>query len=328
MNRTATIDRKGVLSFLLLTFGITFAYEGCLIGSGINNMNFGLAPHGPIPPVYVAALVGLAMWIPTISTVIVVKFVTKEGFGITNLRLGTLRPYAVSALVIPAGFAAIYTLTWLAGLATPDWQLRTLRSITAARGFDTSNIPDSYILLPGVFFASLALGPIINGIFGFGEEFGWRGYLLPKLMPLGKWKAYLLVGVIWGFWHGPLILVGFNYPGYPILGVFAMIGLTTTSGFYINEMTVRHRSSILAGWIHGAFNGQFYGVWRILFPNVHPLLGGVTGLIGMMVWATLGLAVVRKAEVRPDRESGTPVEPVAPPNAASPHRDKGRFWNP
>ena len=172
MNRVATIDRKGILSFLLLAFGITFAYEGCLIGSGINNMNFGLAPRGP------------------------------------------------------------------------------------------------------------------------------------------------------------LILVGFNYPGYPILGVFAMIGLTTTLGFYINEMTVRHRSSILAGWIHGAFNGQFYGVWRILFPNVHPLLGGVTGLIGMMVWATLGLAVARKAEARPDGESGTPVEAVAPPNAASPHRDKGRFWNP
>jgi hypothetical protein len=328
MNGMTTIDRKGILSFLLLTFGITFAYEGCLIASGINNMNFGLAPSGPTPPVYAATLVGLAMWVPALSTVIVVKFVTQEGFGITNLRLGSLKPYAVSALMIPAGFAVIYTLTWLAGLATPDWQLESLRSLTAARGIDISNMPDSRIVLPAAFLASLALGPTVNGIFGFGEEFGWRGYLLPKLLPLGKWKAYLLVGVIWGFWHAPLILVGFNCPGYPILGVFAMIGLTTTLGFYINEMTLRHRSSILAGWMHGAFNGQFYGAWRILFPNAHPLLGGVTGLIGMMVWAALGLAVARKAEVRPDRESGTLVEPVAPPNAAPPHRDKDRSWNP
>lgn len=31
--------------------------------------------------------------------------------------------------------------------------------------------------------------------------------------------------------------------------------------------------------MHGAFNGQFYGIWRILFPSVYPLLGGVTGLV-------------------------------------------------
>jgi membrane protease YdiL (CAAX protease family) len=38
---------------------------------------------------------------------------------------------------------------------------------------------------------------VLIGLFGFGEEFGWRGYLLPKLMPLGRWKAYVLVGIIW-----------------------------------------------------------------------------------------------------------------------------------
>lgn len=180
-----------------------------------------------------------------------------------------------------------------------------------AKGIDTSKLPDPRIVLPAIFFSSLALGPAINGIFGFGEEFGWRGYLLRKLMPLGKWRAYILVGVIWGFWHTPLILVGFNYPGYPILGVVAMMGMTTTFGIYINEMTLRHRSAILAGWIHGAFNGQFYGIWHILFPDVHPLLGGVTGLIGMMVWAALGLAVARRTKGRAEDEPGTLVEQSA-----------------
>ena len=32
----------------------------------------------------------------------------------TNFRIGRLMPYAVSALVIPAAFAVIYALTWLA----------------------------------------------------------------------------------------------------------------------------------------------------------------------------------------------------------------------
>ena len=247
-----------------------------------------------MPPAYAPLLIGLAMWIPAVSTVIVVKFITREGFGVTNLRVGVLKPYVVSALGIPAVFAVIYGLTWLVGLATPDWQLQSLRAALAARGIVTSDLPDPRMVLASVFFASLVMGPAVNGLFGFGEELGWRGYLLPKLMPLGKWRAYILVGIIWGLWHAPLILAGFNYPGFPVLGVLGMIGMTTTFGIYINEMTLRHRSSVLAGWMHGAFNGQFYGLWRILFPHVHPLLGGVTGLVGMLVWAALGLVVARK----------------------------------
>ncbi|HRY52015.1 MAG TPA: CPBP family intramembrane metalloprotease [Candidatus Paceibacterota bacterium] len=291
----AVIDRKGLWAFLALTFGMTFAYEGCLIGSGMR-MNFGLTSAGPMPPVYAPLLIGMVMWVPTISTVIVVKFITKEGFGVTNLRIGALKPYAMSALAIPAAFAVIYALTWLVGLATPDWELESLRHALAGKGIDTADMPKPRVVLPAIFLASLVLGPVVNGLFGFGEEFGWRGYLLPKLMPLGKWKAYTLVGIIWGLWHAPLILADFNYPGFPALGVLGMIGMTTTFGIYINEMTLQHRSSVLAGWMHGAFNGQFYGVWRILFPTVHPLLGGVTGLVGMLVWVTLGLAVASRTE--------------------------------
>jgi hypothetical protein len=86
-----------------------------------------------------------------------------------------------------------------------------------------------------------------------------------------------------------LIVVGFNYPGYPFLGIVGMALMTTTIGIYINELTLRNRSSILAGWIHGTFNGQAYGIWRILFPNVNPLAGGFTGVVGATVWLILGL---------------------------------------
>jgi membrane protease YdiL (CAAX protease family) len=51
----------------------------------------------------------------------------------------------------------------------------------------------------------------------FGEEFGWRGYLLPRLLPLGEVKAAIIVGLIWGPWHLPVLIVGLNYPGEPII---------------------------------------------------------------------------------------------------------------
>ena len=260
------IDRKGVTSFLAITFGVAYAIEGALIASGM--------PIGSNAPGVAYVVTAGVMWVPTLATLVTIKWVTRESLAITNLRFGSWKPYAVSAVVVPAAYCAIYGLTWLLQLGQPDWQLASLRRYAVAAGADPSIVPPPSMLLPATLLATLLISPWINGIFGFGEEFGWRGYLLPKLLPLGKWKAYLLAGMIWGVWHAPLIMVGFNYPGYPILGVLGMAGITTALSVYINELTLRHQSSILAGWIHGLINSQSYGIWRMLVPNVNPLLGG------------------------------------------------------
>jgi hypothetical protein len=281
-----TVDREGIVSFLGITFGITYAIEAALILSGFRVT--------ALPPVYGQYIIAGVMWVPALATVLTVKLITREGFGVACIRVGAVRPYLISALVVPAVFTVIYALTWLLGLGRPDWQLADFRALIASAGGDTSTMPSTGTVLPALFVSSLLLGPTINGIFGFGEELGWRGYLLPKLMPLGKVKAYLILGIIWGLWHAPLVAVGFNYPGYPVLGIIWMAAMTTALGVYINELTLRNRSSILAGWIHGAFNGQGYGIWRILFPKVNPLLGGVTGLVGIAVWLIVGLLEVRR----------------------------------
>jgi hypothetical protein len=280
------LDRKGIFVYLIITFALTYAIEGALILAGFRITD--------LPPAYGQLVIAGVMWVPALATLLTIRFVTREGFAITNFRIGTWRPYLKTALVIPAGFVVIYGLTWLLGLGQPDWQLVWLRDLMAATGADVSAMPAPTVFLSVLFLATLFITPFINGLFGFGEEFGWRGYLLPKLMPLGKARTYLLVGVIWGLWHAPLVLVGFNYPGYPILGVVWMSGMTTALGIYINELTLRHRSSILAGWMHGVFNSQAYGIWRVLFPDVNPLLGGLTGIVGITVWLALGLWEMRR----------------------------------
>ena len=59
--------------------------------------------------------------------------------------------------------------------------------------------------------------PLMGLVQCLGEEAGWRGYLLPKLLEFMKpWKAVLLTGVIWGLWHAPVIACGFNY-GKPLI---------------------------------------------------------------------------------------------------------------
>jgi hypothetical protein len=122
---------------------------------------------------------------------------------------------------------------------------------------------------------------------------------LPKLMPLGKPRAYVLVGIVWGLWHLPLVLVGFTYPGYPLIGAVMFLALTTVFGVYLNELTLRNESSILAGWAHGVFNSQKLGIWSLLYSGVNPLLGGYAGVAGIAIWAGLAAIASRRRGVRP-----------------------------
>ncbi len=76
---------------------------------------------------------------------------------------------------------------------------------------------------------AFTLGILFNMIFTFGEEFGWRGYLLPRLSPLGGISAAIMTGVIWGVWHAPVIVLdGYNYPGHPWLGLGMMVIATVS----------------------------------------------------------------------------------------------------
>jgi hypothetical protein len=281
-----SIDKKGLSSFLVITFGITYAIEAMIILAGFRVTK--------VPPIAGQLVIAGVMWVPALAALITTKFVTGEGFAILRIRIGKLRPYVEAAIVAPVCFVLIYGVSWALGLAEPDWQLAEVRKMVVDSGAKAEMPFPPAILLLLLSGASLVVSPFMNGLFGFGEELGWRGYLLPKLMPLGKAKAYALLGAIWGLWHAPLIAIGFNYPGYPFWGIVCMMGLTTALGIYINEMTLRHDSSILAGWIHGAFNSQAYGAWRVLFPNTNPLLGGHTGLIGIAFLAALGFWKMRQ----------------------------------
>ena len=281
------LDPKGIFSFLSITFVVTYAIEGGLILSGFRMTQ--------LPASYGQLIVAAVMWVPALATVLTIKFVTREGFAIVNFRFGSWKPYLTSGLLVPFCFVIIYGLTWLLGLGQPDWGLEQfLATIRSTAGTDLPTMPSSALVLPVLFVVTLVIVPFINGLFGFGEELGWRGYLLPKLMVLGKLKAYLLLGIVWGLWHLPLIFIGFTYPGQPILGTLAFIALTITFGIYINELTLSQRSSILAGWVHGVFNSQKLGIWALIFPTTNPLIGGFAGIVGIMVWLSLGLWEMRR----------------------------------
>ena len=272
---------KAIASFLVITFGITWTVEGVLLMRGVS--------FERVPPPLLGYLLAGLMWAPAVGAVVTRKVILRESLRVpeARLHLGNLRPYGIVMTLMPVMFTLSYGFTVLLGLGHLDLSLTTFLAQIEATGRSMGSQPPAPVVITGIVAGSVLIAPFINSVFAFGEEYGWRGFLLPKLLPLGRWPAHLIGGIIWGLWHAPLVAMGFNYPGYPWAGIVWMCVLTTFLGIFESEWTLRYNSILLASFIHGTFNSQVYGIWRVIVPDAHPLLGGFGGLIGLAALALI-----------------------------------------
>lgn len=230
------------------------------------------------------------MFTPATAAFIVRKFVTREGFATAGLRRGSWRPYIMVWLGVPLLVALVYAITILLGLGQYDPTLSTLttRMHEAAGGRPLPQLPAVPILAAAIFAQTITLAVLVTTVFTFGEEFGWTGYLLVKLLPLGPWRAALIYGGIWGLWHAPIIAAGYNYPGYPALGPVMMCALTTAFALTQTALRLRYDSVLLTSFFHASINTQGLGILPMLVVGVSPIIGGITGVIGIATFAGAG----------------------------------------
>jgi membrane protease YdiL (CAAX protease family) len=200
-----------------------------------------------------------------------------------GLRVGRIRWLAASAVVA----LPLVGLTLLLAVAVPGVQ------------FDPTADPLPGIALPAgvlgvavTFGLVLALGATVNAAFAFGEEFGWRGYLLWELAPLGFWKASVGIGALWGVWHAPVIVAGYNYPSFPTVGVIAMTVACVSFSPVYTYLVVRAESVIAAALLHGVFNGSAGFV--IAYASTDDAVLGelVASPVGLAGVVAFGLAAV------------------------------------
>jgi hypothetical protein len=273
------VNWLGVTTYLGLCFGATWAIEISCLAMG---MRFDTERAAVI------VVLGFVMFMPALAAYIVRKWVTKEGFATANLRRGALIPYLLIWLGVPLLFALVYGVSALLGWgrfeSDPTEFLKNLPPLPPGK-----QLPHPGVIIESVGIASLTVGALVTSIFTFGEEFGWTGYLLPALAPLGKWRAIFMYGTIWGVWHAPIVFGGFNYPSHPIAGMFMMCLFTISIGITQYFLWDRYRSVYLTSFLHGCINSQARGVWPILFTQVHPLLGGLVGLVGLVTISGAGL---------------------------------------
>ena len=128
---------------------------------------------------------------------------------------------------------------------------------------------------------------------GFGEEFGWRGYALPRLLPkFNALQASLLIGFLWGIWHTPLFLTeGTVQSAWAAEGgyLLGMGGYTAFCMAWSVQYTWLFRATrgsvLLAAVMHGAGNAWFGGYIDVYRGH----LGGILTFAVVMALVSAGL---------------------------------------
>jgi membrane protease YdiL (CAAX protease family) len=233
-----------ILIYIIILLAVSYLAEiYILMNGGIDSKAFyNIAP--------------LIMFLPAILTVLYL-IVTKEGLKSINWKLG--KPiYLFYAAIIPASlalFAALLISFFGWGIITHFHFVQHEVIITKGKfvlGKGQQSIP--YFILN--YFITALVFSIVTGALTFGEELGWRGFLQKKLIAKrGQFWGIVILGLIWGFWHFPLIVGRYNYPETPKLGAFFLFPLTTVfASFFLAWLTLKANSFWPAVVAHGSVN--------------------------------------------------------------------------
>lgn len=259
-------EKTGSLGRVLLwTYGLSFGLFGIylLLGGRLDS---------PVFPLFAVVY----MWVPGL---VALRFASQEG-----LRLPlALRPNRcwLFAWLFPVGLTL---LSIPPSLPFGRWQgLKALQEAIP----DLQTLPEG-LLWGLLLFQGLLAGATVNLLAALGEELMWRGYLWERLRGRGFWPASLEIGLYWGFWHAPLILLGYNYPQHPFLGVGMMTLSTillTPSLLYVRE---KGGSILAAALLHGTLNAVG-GLSLLAVERTNDLLVGILGLPGLFLLAAFNL---------------------------------------
>jgi membrane protease YdiL (CAAX protease family) len=288
------VDWKRVWIYIAFAFGIAWLVALILYLTG-----------GLTPTPYTLIMLGAGYMSAPALAHIITRLVTREGWqGLylrPNFKKGWL--YWLICWIAPAiftflGMALFFTLF-------PQYYDPTFSAVTKLMEQSAAGqaLPamDPWVIVLSQTLTALFVAPILNAIPVLGEEFGWRAYLQPKLMPLGGRKAMVVMGVIWGLWHAPVIAMGHNYgtnyPGAPWTGILATVWLMFILGTFLGWAALRAGSVWPAVIGHGAFNG-IAGIY-VFFTQGNPnlLLGpSAAGLIGSWGIAVVALIIFLKRD--------------------------------
>jgi membrane protease YdiL (CAAX protease family) len=286
-------EPRGVIVFLILAFGIAWI-------SWEIPVRLGLAVTSPL--FQLAAVPGA--FAPAIAAVIVRVFVTREGFADAGLKLPFKRwPYFLFALLLPyMVVAAIVFEAQHLDVARPDFTLLDAIKGLSGRVPPAGRLP--FPLFPLVAGQMLVSAVIFTPVL-WGEEFGWRGYLQPRLFPNRPTLAAVVTGLIWGVWHYPLILRGYDYGDQPLQGAAVFLVGTVLFSIIFGWLVRRTGSIWSSSLAHSATNVIGGGLTTLLFYSAKSPVW--TGYLGILAWPPLLVVSLLIVIFGRERTRPTPV---------------------
>lgn len=170
-------------------------------------------------------------------------------FGVTGYREGRK---GVSRL-LKSGFNLRFSpLVYAFLLVVP------VSTVALASGLTGGGLPTLSPLILGIFVLVFFLGG------SFGEEFGWRGYLFPKLAERYRpVAAAMILGIVWAVWHLPL---------------FWIVGTSQyTTSFWLYSIYIL-ALSVQYAWVYVRTDGNLFACLLLhTFTNLSLTLFPLTG---------------------------------------------------
>ena len=278
------MEKKRIVIYVALAYGLAWALWFAVVYPMVNGGGLGTSMQ---------LAIAAGMFAPAIAAALT-RLITKEGFKDAWIKprafKKTWRYYVLAwfgPLVLVLAGAALYFLINPADFdPSMSYVIQAMREQAEAMGVEM-NIDDEAIRLTQIAsLATLVIAPAINAVTCFGEEWGWRGYLLPHLLERFSLPVTLLVsGIIWGIWHAPITVLGHNYglgyAGYPFTGIAAMCLFCIVLGVFMSYITLRTGSCLPAVFAHGMVNGSAAAGIIFSATGGNPFVGPApTGILG------------------------------------------------
>jgi membrane protease YdiL (CAAX protease family) len=234
--------------FLIIVFGATYLLEFAGIGMYGSKMLSSRIPSVAMFIPAITAIIGLVYFKSTALTretkLFLSCFVLTAGILIFEMVfypiLGTAGPFPILSVVTSFGSLVLVVILNLKN---------TWRTNLASAKLSFGKNGRLYVILPVIFSLTFIIALLLSYSLGlslpllefnltlffstvgfslvtlvitwpvyFGEEYGWRFYLQDRLFALfGGYTGVVLVGLIWGLWHAPMMLIGLNFPNESFL---------------------------------------------------------------------------------------------------------------
>jgi membrane protease YdiL (CAAX protease family) len=214
----------------------------------------------------------LNMLTPLLAVLLMLLVVTREGYHkagwqALGLQRAGWRSWGLAMGAPLLVLSVTYGIVWLTGIGRLVWPTN-------------QGVVDLIL--------NLVINLLLAVLFALSEEIGFRGYLLPHLLTIGRTRALLLSGFLHGAWHLPIMLLTpyYHSDGNPwiVIPLF-LLTLTAASVFY-GYLRLTSANTWPAAVAHGAFNtlwNQFSMLTvAVGSPLVLEYLAGESGLLTLI----------------------------------------------